>query len=129
MEKKSNKFLKVAGILMIIGGGISTILGIIFVLGVGFIGAGGAIMLGAIAILVAAVIQLVAGIIGVANAAKPEKAMVCIVFGLLVLVLSIAGNAITLIGGGTPDIVNILLGVALPILYLIGAFQNKQKAA
>ena len=78
--------------------------------------------------LVSAGISLVAGILGVKNAAKPEKAMVCIVFGILTAALSVLGNVLTVAGGGNFSIPNLLLGLVIPVLYLIGAFQNKQRA-
>ena len=132
---QSNKFLKVTGILMIISGGISIIVSIIAVLGVGVLAAalGGdgsltLLMLAAVLALISAVISLVAGILGVKNAAKPEKAMVCIVFGILTAVLSVLGNVLTVAGGGSFSIPGLLLGLVIPVLYLIGAFQNKQRA-
>ena len=136
--QKSNKFLTVTGILMIIGGGIGVILGVIAVAGVGLLAASleelgisseaGLLMLAAILYLVSAVVQLIAGILGVANARKPEKAMVCIVFGILTAILAILGNVLTVAGGGDFNVLGLVLGLALPILYLIGAFQNKSKA-
>jgi hypothetical protein len=132
---QSNKFLKVTGILMIISGGISIIVSIVAVLGVGVLAAalGGdgsltLLMLAAVLALVSAGISLVAGILGVKNAAKPEKAMVCIVFGILTAALSVLGNVLTVAGGGNFSIPNLLLGLVIPVLYLIGAFQNKQRA-
>ena len=76
MEAKSNTLLKVAGILMIIGGSIGIILGIIAVLGVGALAIAlgseaslGLLMFAAILTLVSAVVSLIAGIVGVKNAA------------------------------------------------------------
>ncbi|MGI6174762.1 MAG: hypothetical protein ACOYJC_01100 [Christensenellales bacterium] len=136
MERKSNGFLKVTGILMIIAGGLGIIFGIIAVLGVSLLVAAlgaeaslGLLTFAAILSLVSAAISLVAGILGVANAAKPEKATVCIVFGILTAVLSVLGNILTTAGGGDFSVLNLILGLVLPVLYLIGAFQNKQRAA
>jgi hypothetical protein len=136
VEKKSNGFLKVTGILMIIGGGIGIIIGVIAVLGVGLLAAAlgaeaslGLLTFAAILALLGAIVSLTAGILGVANAAKPEKATVCIVFGILTAVLSVLGNVLTAAGGGSFSVVNLILGLVLPVLYLIGAFQNKKKAA
>lgn len=135
MEKKSNGFLKVAGILMIIGGGLGIILGIIAVLGVGLLAAAlgaeaslGLLTFAAVLSLIGSVVSLIAGILGVANAAKPEKATVCIVFGILTAVLSVLGNVLTAAAGGSFSVVNLILGLVLPALYLIGAFQNKKRA-
>ena len=134
MERKSNGFLKVTGILMIIGGGLSIIIGLIAVMGVGALvyalgGDGlGLLTFAAILTLVGAAIQLVAGILGDANAAKPEKATVCIVFGILTAVFTILGNVLNVVGGSTFNVLSPIIGLVLPILYLIGAFQNKDKA-
>lgn len=136
MERKSNGFLKVTGILMIIGGVFSGIMGIIAVVGVGVLAAaaGGEVNVGllvfaAILTLVGALVSFIAGIIGVANAAKPEKAMVCIVFGILTVAFSVLGTILTTAAGGKFSVFGLLLGLVLPVLYLIGAFQNKKLAA
>ena len=132
---QSNKFLKVTGILMIIGGAVGIIFGLIAVIGVGALVAllgtdanGGLLMFAAVLALVSAIVSLIAGIIGVANAAKPEKAMVCIVFGVLTVALSVLGNVLTIVGGGSFNGVGLVTGLVVPVLYLIGAFQNKSKA-
>ena len=134
MERKSNGFLKVTGILMIIGGGLSIILGIIAMLGVALIGSAlgteemlGLLIFATILSLLGAIVSLVAGILGVANAAKPEKANICIVFGILAAMLSVLGNVLTATSGGTFSVFNLILGLVLPVLYLIGAFQNKAR--
>jgi hypothetical protein len=134
MERKSNGFLKVTGILMIIGGGLSIILGIIAMLGVALIVSAlgteemlGLLIFATILALLGAIVSLVAGILGVANAAKPEKANICIVFGILAAMLSVLGNVLTATSGGTFSVFNLILGLVLPVLYLIGAFQNKAR--
>ncbi len=136
MEAKSNTLLKVAGILMIIGGSIGIILGIIAVLGVGALAIAlgseaslGLLMFAAILTLVSAVVSLIAGIVGVKNAAKPEKAGLCIVFGVLTAVLAVLGNILSVAGGGAFSTMGLVTGLLLPVLYLIGAFQNKNAAA
>ena len=129
-----NGFLKVTGILMIIGGGLSIILGIIAMLGVALIVSAlgteemlGLLIFATILSLLGAIVSLVAGILGVANAAKPEKANICIVFGILAAMLSVLGNVLTATSGGTFSVFNLILGLVLPVLYLIGAFQNKAR--
>ena len=88
----------------------------------------GLLTFAAVLSLVGSAVSLTAGILGVANAAKPERATVCIVFGILTAVLSVLGNVLTAAGGGSFSVVNLILGLVLPVLYLIGAFQNKKKA-
>ena len=137
---KSNKFLKVTGILMIISGGLGIIFGLIAVLGAGVvaavaneIGLGQEINLSilifaSVLSLISGIVSLIAGILGVKNAAKPEKATVCIVFGILTAVLSVLGNVLTVVAGSNFSPVNLVLGLVVPVLYLIGAFQNKNQS-
>lgn len=135
MEKtKGSGFLKVTGILMIIGGGISIIMSIIAVLGVAALvyisdgEASSAMLYASVALMVvSAVSQLVAGIIGVVNCKKPEKAGVCMAWGIIVAVLCIAGTILNSAGGGSFSILSLVLGLVLPILYIIGAVFNKKE--
>lgn len=133
-KTKGSGFLKVTGILMIIGGGISIILSIIAVLGVAALvyisdgEASSAMLYASVALMVvSAVSQLVAGIIGVVNCKKPEKAGVCIAWGVIVAVLCIAGTILNSAGGGSFSILSLVLGLVLPILYIIGAVFNKKE--
>lgn len=132
-KTKGSGFLKVTGILMIIGGGISIIMSIIAVLGVAALvyisdgEASSAMLYASVALMVvSAVAQLVAGIIGVVNCKKPEKAGVCIAWGVIVAVLCIAGTILNSAGGGSFSILSLVLGLVLPILYIIGAVFNKK---
>ncbi|MCL2670695.1 MAG: hypothetical protein FWF10_01490 [Clostridiales bacterium] len=134
METKTNMLLKVTGILMIIGGAIAIIVGIIAVAGVGLLAAtlrvaSWMLTLAALLSTVGAVMQLVAGIAGAKNAARPEKAMTCIALGIIVVLLSVAGNVLTCIWTRRFDFLGWTLGLALPAVYLIGAFQNHRRAA
>ena len=136
MGQKSNGFLKVTGILMIIFGSIALIVGIIAVIGVALLvsilGADanqGLLTFAALLAIVSAIVQFVAGILGVANANKPEKASVCIVFGILTAALAVLGQVLNVVGGSSIGWLGLGIGVAVPILYLIGAFQNKKRAA
>ena len=75
--------------------------------------------------LVCAVVELIAGIVGVKNCKNPEKAGICIVWGVLVAVLYIISTILSSVGGGEFNIVSLLIGLVLPVLYIIGAFKNK----
>ena len=133
-KAKGTGFLKVTGILMIIGEGISIIMGIIAALGVAVVayisdGKASSTLLYASVVLViaSAIAQLVAGIIGVVNCRKPEKARSCIVCGVIVAVLSIAGSVLNSVGGGSFSVLSLILGLVLPVLYIIGAVFNKKE--
>ena len=130
---KGRKFLKVTGILMIIGGAFGIIGGIIALIGAGALAAvletsAGGLMLASALILASAVFQLIAGIMGVKNCDKPEKAQSCIVIGVIVAILSVAGNVISNVLGSDFNIINYATGLIIPVLYIIGAVKNKESA-
>ena len=130
---KGSKFLKVTGILMIISAAFGIIGGIIALIGAGALAAvletsAGGLMLASMLILVSAVFQLIAGIMGVKNCDKPEKAQSCMVIGVIVAILSVAGNVISNVLGSDFNIMNYATGLIIPILYIIGAAKNKELA-
>ena len=130
---KGRKFLKITGILMIIGGAFGIIGGIVAMIGAGALAAvletsAGGLMLASALILVSAVFQLIAGIMGVKNCDKPEKAQSCMVIGVIVAILSVAGNVISNVLGSDFNIMNYATGLIIPILYIIGAAKNKELA-
>lgn len=126
---KGSGFLKVTGILMIIGGAISLIMAIIAIVSIAALAAMGAssgiLYFAGILVLVSAAIELVAGIMGVKNCKSPEKANTCLVFGILVIALSVLGNIINVAGGASFNVASFLVGLVLPVLYIIGAIKNK----
>ena len=133
-KTKGTGFLKVTGILMIIGGAVSIILSIIAALGIAalaYISDGtvspALLYASVILMIVSAVAELVAGIIGVANCKKPDKAGSCIVWGIIVAVLSVAGTVLNSVGGGSFSVFSLILGLVLPVLYIIGAAFNKKE--
>ena len=133
---KGTGFLKVTGILMIIGGGISIIMGIIAALGVAALAyisdgtvSSALLYASVVLMLISAVAELVAGIIGVVNCKKPEKAGDCIAWGIIVAVLSVAGTILNSVGGGSFSAFSLILGLVLPVLYIIGAVFNKKEHA
>ena len=130
-----HKFLKVTGILMIIGGALSAILGIVAVLGVAALAyiasaqtEAGMLYASTILLLISGVVELIAGIIGVINAEKPQKAKACIVWGALVAILSVASTILGVVGGGDFSVSGLVLGLVLPVIYIIGAVKNMQSA-
>ena len=129
---KGAKFLKVTGILMIIGGALALIVGIIAILGIAALAyitdgelATGLLYASGVLILVSAVAELIAGIIGVKNCKKPEKAGTCIAWGIVVAVLCVAGCILEVVGGSSFPISSLVLGLVLPGLFVFGAVKNK----
>lgn len=135
MEAKGAGFLKVTGIIMIIGASLGIIISILAIVGIAAIDTLGIteavdyniglLYVSGILSLVGAAMEMVAGILGVANSKKPEKANVCIVFGAIVILFSLAGSILTVVGGNSFPVASFLIGLVLPVLYLIGAFKNK----
>ena len=119
---KGATMLKVTGILMIIGGAISIIVSILAIIGIAAIAylSDGSVSLGLLYVsgallTVSSVAELIAGILGTANCKKPEKAKTCLAWGIVVA-----------IGGGSFSVISLITGLVLPVLYIIGAAQNKQ---
>lgn len=128
MEAKGSTFLKVTGILMIVFGAIALIVSIIAILGIAALAAfndGTMLYVGGVFALISAVAEFVAGIIGVINAKLPHKANTCIVWGVVVAVMCIAGEIISMIGGSQFNVFSLICGLAIPVLYIIGAVKNK----
>ena len=130
---KGSKFLKVTGILMIVFGALALILSIVAAIGLAALVAldlnTWQYTVAVILMLVGSIFELIAGIVGVKNCNKPEKAGTCMVWGIIVIALSVLSNVLTLVGN--PDnfsIVNLLTGLVIPVLYLIGAVMNKKAA-
>ncbi len=130
---KGRKFLKVTGILMIIGGAFGIIGGIVAMIGAGALAAvletsAGGLILASVLILASAVFQLIAGIMGVKNCDKPEKAQSCLVMGVIVAILSVAGNVTSSVLGSSFNITSYVTGLVIPVLYIIGAVKNRETA-
>lgn len=130
---KGSKFLKVTGILMIVFGALALILSIVAAIGLAALVAldlnTWQYTLAVILMLVGSIFELIAGIIGVKNCNKPEKAGTCMVWGIIVIAISVLSDVLTLVGN--PDnfsIVSLLTGLVIPVLYLIGAVMNKKSA-
>ena len=146
-EPKGSKLLKVVSILMIIGGIVGAIFGVIMAI----IAAVAPVALQdadvqasvaeagttagqvtalfwvcAIIMIVSAVIEIIAGAKGKKNWNNPAAAKTLMIWGILVLVLSIIGNIGT--ASGSTTAVSIITGLVIPILYIIGTVQLKNQA-
>ena len=127
---KGASFLKVTGILMIIGGGISLIVAIAALLGIAALAVPGAssgmLYAAGFLTLASAVAELVTGIIGVANAKRAEKAGLCMAWGIVVAALCVIGCILSFAVGDAFPVFSLILGLVLPVLFIIGAAKNKQ---
>ena len=129
---KGQTALKVTSILMIIGGVIAAIAGILVILGLSALAAlsgsaegMGLLYASSIIIVVSSIIEFIAGIAGIGACSAPQKAASCVKWGIIIAVLYLVGMAIGLVGGGDFSIINLVLNLLLPGLYIYGATQMK----
>lgn len=132
---RGNLFLKVICVLMIIVAAVSIILGIIGVISCIIFAddpafeSAGPMLTAAIIAAVAGIIQLIAGIVGIRNSSRPEKAVTCIILGVIVLAANIVDQFVSnsLSDASTISTASsIFISLALPVLYIIGVILNKK---
>lgn len=136
---QKNTFLKVMGIIMIVGGILGIILSIISLLGVGALAAmaaaGGVefssalLIVSAILAIVGSVVELIAGISGVKNCDKPQMAKKCMILGIAIIALNIISTILVIIDYPESfSVFSVALGLVVPVLYLVAALQLKKAA-
>jgi len=123
-----NKLLRFTSVLMIIGGAFFIVAGVVAVLGVGAlsiaIGNSGRLTTAALITLVSGIAQLIAGIVGLRSAEHPFGHGSCILWGIIVMALTVASAWVSHSGGRELNWLNLFVGLLIPALYLIGAFQR-----
>ena len=130
-QVQGSTMLKVCGVLMIIGAALGLLVYVLALAGAAILGGAAA----AIAFIfmfmgiAGAILQLIAGIQGVKNWQNPQKAGVCIVMGAIVAGLSAISNIYTMAQSGEvgSGLFGLLLGLVIPVLYIVGAYQLKQQ--
>ena len=151
MEEKGSKLLKVVSIIMMIGGIIgavgSLITTILIAAGTALLStpegqqalannangqyvgpAMGLLWVGTILLIAGSVFEIIAGVKGKNNWNNPAQAQTLLIFGIICAVLSVAGNVFFASGGAGVQVVTIITGLVLPVLYIIGAVQLKNQA-
>ena len=130
---KGRKFLKVTGILMIIGAVFSLLAGVIFGgLGAVVAGLGGmealtfSYWIALLLTLAGGICELIAGIKGVKHSKSGEKAKDLIKWGVVAAVFSVLGIVMNLVNGEELSILNVVTTVIIPILYIYGAVLNSK---
>ncbi len=133
MEAKGKALLKVTGVLLVIEGIIGLIsYGLLTLI----LGAGtlinkpeGGVTVTVIALLytVAAVVSLIAGILGFKNATNKSAAGKCLVWGIINLALTFVAGVWSLVGEGftAGHVIYTCIGFIIPSLYIAGAYINK----
>ena len=147
VKAPGSTILKVVGILMIIFGALSLIIGLAAGALTGAVNsladsiaseldaseaaevtkAAGTLTGYTTVLIIASIIEIVAGIVGCALNNKPAKATICLVFGVLTLIVALVSFIMGIAGGASATgIITGLVGFVLPILYIVGALKNKK---
>ena len=130
---EGSRFLRVTGVLMIIFASIALVAVVFAVIGIGILAAGDVpiarFLVTTAAACLGAIAEFVTGILGVKNWDRPDRANTCIGWGITVIALSLIADA--LVFAFFPEyfqVASIALGLIIPILYLLGGFQNRKLA-
>lgn len=130
---EGQKFLKVTSILMIIGGALAALVCLLGLAGVAVLAAAADSHAAALALyialglgILAAVVELIAGIKGLKTVKTGENADKCVIWGCVVAGIAVVSIVVNLVGGGKFEITSVLLNLVLPALYIYGANQMKK---
>ena len=76
----------------------------------------------------ASVLNLIIGIIGIANCNKIKRANICFICGIILLIWQLGNDAYTAVTTGFSGamIISVIIGLILPVLYFWGAVKNRQ---
>ncbi|MEG1732665.1 MAG: hypothetical protein RR252_05900 [Longicatena sp.] len=69
-------------------------------------------------------VEIIVGFIGLMFSKKPESYMVCVICGLI-LIATVAASFFV-VESTTQSMVSHVVSFVFPVLYVVGAFQNKQ---
>lgn len=136
---RGQRFLKVTGILMIAMCAFNIIIGGLALIGSGatmalatqdtevaaMSGVIGIVSILSILMILSGIAELVAGIIGIANCKKSEKAHIHLLCGIIVILFGIIQAGFEVCTYGMFNIFNFTLNMIIPILYVYGAVMNR----
>ena len=135
MKNQGQTFLKVTSILMVIGGIIALFAGVFAILGVSALAAlmgsaegTGLLYAGSVLAVVTSAVEILAGAKGLKACRLPEKAGECVILGIAIVALSMISIAVSVKGGGEFKIINLVVNLLVPVLYILGAVKTKPAA-
>ena len=75
-----------------------------------------------------ALLNTVAGILAIVNCNKIRKAGVCFICGILLILWQLGNDAYAAVTSGVTvlSVINMAVGLVLPLLYFWGALKNRQ---
>ena len=132
-HKSSTTFLKVMSILMIIGGCFEVVaalfsLGTIGILAIADVNSG-ILYFSSALIIAAAVVYLVAGIVGMKACKVQKNIKKCLVWGIISIILLLLGNVVNGVWGSGFQVQNLLIGLILPGLYIFSAIRLQRNSS
>ena len=135
MKNQGQTFLKVTSILMVIGGIIALLAGVFAILGVSALAAlmgsaegTGLLYAGSVLAVVTSAVEILAGANGLKACRLPEKAGECVILGIAIVALSMISMVVSVKGGGEFKIINLVVNLLVPVLYILGAVKTKPAA-
>ena len=135
MKNQGQTFLKVTSILMVIGGIIALFAGVFAILGVSALAAlmgstegTGLLYAGSVLAVVTSAVEILAGAKGLKACRLPEKAGECVILGIAIVALSMISMVVSVKGGGEFKIINLVVNLLVPVLYILGAVKTKPAA-
>ncbi|MGO5158830.1 MULTISPECIES: hypothetical protein [unclassified Bilifractor] len=135
MKNQGQTFLKVTSILMVIGGIIALLAGVFAILGVSALAAlmgsaegTGLLYAGSVLAVVTSAVEILAGAKGLKACRLPEKAGECVILGIAIVALSMISMVVSVKGGGEFKIINLVVNLLVPVLYILGAVKTKPAA-
>ncbi|MGN0434093.1 MAG: hypothetical protein ACI4EB_06105 [Bilifractor sp.] len=135
MKNQGQTFLKVTSILMVIGGIIALLAGVFAILGVSALAAlmgsaegTGLLYAGSVLAVVTSAVEILAGAKGLKACRLPGKAGECVILGIAIVALSMISMAVSVKGGGEFKIINLVVNLLVPVLYILGAVKTKPAA-
>ena len=135
MKNQGQTFLKVTSILMVIGGIIALLAGEFAILGVSALAAlmgsaegTGLLYAGSVLAVVTSAVEILAGAKGLKACRLPEKAGECVILGIAIVALSMISMVVSVKGGGEFKIINLVVNLLVPVLYILGAVKTKPAA-
>lgn len=130
MNAKGKNLIVVGSVLELIGGlaSLAMVLGILSADLAPFSGliadtGAGTMVWGLVLVYATIAVQIIAGIIGLMFAAKPEKYMICYVIGLILILITAKNFAF---GFALDKILTYVIAMVGPICYFWGAAKNKE---
>lgn len=135
MKNQGQTFLKVTSILMVIGGIIALLAGVFAILGVSALAAlmgsaegTGLLYAGSVLAVVTSAVEILAGAKGLKACRLPEKAGECVILGIAIVALSMISMVVSVKGGVEFKIINLVVNLLVPVLYILGAVKTKPAA-